>query len=144
MLYEVKFEIQHFEVAASSSVSLFAFYYYDHKGNRKKKLVFNKQGNLASTSYIGIMIPQSSTSGKTLKGSGLSGFQKGNQPYEWNLWQASDRLRMVKLQISTQSYILKKSYCTPFGETAGIKASYSYNRNGESGLYYYRAWYYAA
>jgi hypothetical protein len=39
---------------------------------------------------------------------------KGNNPHEWNLWQAMYHLYTITLHLSAQGYTLKKSYHTPF------------------------------
>ena len=143
-----------FDIIASGSISLTGYYCYDHTGNRLKKIVKNQQGNLDVTTYIGSMERRTSISGTTTttKVAGLADFQRGNHPEEWNkdVWHTTDHLGTVTLHLSNQGYVLKKSYYTPFGETAGTedsKSRYRYcgkEKDGESGLYYYGARYYAA
>ena len=170
--WDYRNQLQRFYVAASSSgtKSVDAYYLYDNAGNRTKKFVLNQAGTEADiTVYIGGMeirykkvIVSSTISSSfsdlsaTIKieegGQCVATFQSGSHPDEFNVdyFTYSDHLGSSTLLIKTNGEIISREFYTPFGETAyrtSPKSRYRYcgkEKDGEAGLYYYGARYYAA
>ena len=170
--WDYRNQLQRFYVAASSSgtKSVDAYYLYDSAGNRTKKFILNQTGTEADiTVYYGAMevrykkvVVNSDISSTytdlsaTIKieegGQCVATFQTGSHPDEFNVdyFTYSDHLGSSTLLIRSNGEIISREFYTPFGETAyrtSPKSRYRYcgkEKDGESGLYYYGARYYAA